>query len=189
MSSEVASPVLVVVTGLQGTGKSAIAETAAELLHAPVLAHDWAMSGLRPFPPAQRALDSMEPPGHGAVGWSILCALAQAQLRRGSSVVLDGMARAPDIRRCQQIADHEGARVVIVLTECTDGQVHRSRIEGRTRSIPNWYELDWTHVQRSQATWQPPDHVDLTLDAIEPLETNRRRVASLLLDVGAAPAH
>jgi len=85
------------------------------------------------------------------------------------------------------MAEQEGARVVIMLTECTDSEVHRSRIEGRTRSIPNWYELNWAHVQRSQITWQPPDRVDLTLDAIEPLETNLRRVESLLLDVGDTP--
>ena len=43
-------PMLVLVTGLQGTGKSTVAELVADLLGAPVLAHDWAMSGLRPFP-------------------------------------------------------------------------------------------------------------------------------------------
>ena len=63
---------LVVVTGLQGTGKSTIAGDAAAILGAPLLAHDWAMSGLRPYAEMQKALDSMEPPGHGIVGWSIL---------------------------------------------------------------------------------------------------------------------
>ena len=42
------------------------------MLGAVVLAHDWVMSALRPYPELQVALDAMEPPGHRVVGWSIL---------------------------------------------------------------------------------------------------------------------
>lgn len=41
---------LVAVTGVPGTGKSAVADAAGQLLGAAVFAHDWAMSGLRPYP-------------------------------------------------------------------------------------------------------------------------------------------
>jgi predicted kinase len=139
-------PLMVLVTGLQGTGKSSIADSASELMGAPVLAHDWAMSGLRPYPTLQKALDAMEPSGHRVVGWSILCALARTQLRRQSSVILDGMAGTPEVQRCREVAHDEGAGFVLILTECTDTEVHRSRIERRERAIPNWYELDWNHV-------------------------------------------
>ncbi len=43
-------PVLVLVTGLPGTGKSSVADVVASELNAAVLAHDWAMSALRPYP-------------------------------------------------------------------------------------------------------------------------------------------
>lgn len=171
---------LVLITGLQGTGKSTVADHAAALLGASVLAHDWAMSGLRPYEAVQRALDSMTPPGHQAVGWSILCALARAQIRRGSSVVLDGVARAPAIALCRRVADDEGARFLLVLTECADPQVHRSRIEARERSIPDWYEIDWDHVQRSRVQWERPKHVDLTLQATQSVEANRERLNWLI---------
>jgi len=171
---------LVLVTGLQGTGKSTTAELAAKLLGAPVLAHDWAMSALCPYPAFQQALDSMEPKGRGVVGWSILCALAQSQLRRGSSVILDGMARTADVERCRQVADEEGARLVLILTDCADIEVHRSHIEGRQRRIPNWYELDWDHVQRTRVSWEPPDEVDLFLQATDTPEENTNRLTDLL---------
>jgi hypothetical protein len=141
----------VLITGLQGTGKSTVADEAAELLGASVLAHDWAMSGLRPFGALQGALDSMTPLGHQPVGWSILCALARAQLLRSSSVVLDGVAREPAIELCRHVADDEAARFLLVLTERDDLEIHQMRIEARERSIPDWYELDWDHVQRSRA--------------------------------------
>ncbi len=38
-------PILVLVTGLQGTGKSTVAQMAADALGAPFIAHDWTMSG------------------------------------------------------------------------------------------------------------------------------------------------
>ena len=94
---------LIVVTGLQATGKSTIAGIAGDHLGAPVLSHDWAMSGLRPYPEIHKTLDAMDPPGHGRVGWSILWALARAQLRGGRSVVLDGVARHPEIDGSRQL--------------------------------------------------------------------------------------
>jgi predicted kinase len=176
-------PLLVVVTGLQGTGKSTVAESAAGVLGAPVLAHDWAMSGLRPYPHLQQALGSMEPGAHGAVGWSILRALARSQLRRKATVILDGVARAPDIHRCEEVARDEGATLIVILTECADAQVHRSRIEGRRRDIPNWYELEWDHVQRARTSWEPPDRVDLTVQATDSPDTNSRLVRDFLATV------
>ena len=162
-------PLLVLVTGLQGTGKSTIAELSANLLGAPLIAHDWAMSGLRPFPAVQAALDTMEPAGHGLVGWSLLRAFAQSQLRRGSSVVLDGVARAPQVEVLRSLAGEEGAQFLVILTECSDPALHRSRVDGRQRDIPGWYELDWSHVERSRKSWDPNMPVDLKVDTAEPL--------------------
>jgi len=177
-----------VITGLPGTGKSTVADQAAALLMAPVLAHDWAMSGLRPFGPIQDVLDAMRPPGHQPVGWSILCALARAQIRRGSSVVLDGVARAPTVDRCRQVASEEGARFLIVLTECDDSEIHRSRVESRQRSIPDWYELDWDRVQSSRADWNPPHPVDLTLRATDSVARNSELLNVLIHEAGHGPS-
>ena len=60
------TPALVLVTGLQGTGKSNLRDG---LLRPgpPTHAHDWALSGLRPFPEIQAALGPYGPPGHARV--------------------------------------------------------------------------------------------------------------------------
>jgi predicted kinase len=58
---------LLLITGLPGTGKSTMAEEAGRTLGAPVLGHDWAMSGLRPYAELQEALDRMGLRGHRAV--------------------------------------------------------------------------------------------------------------------------
>jgi predicted kinase len=171
---------LVLVTGLQGTGKSTIANAAAAPLGAAVLSHDWAMSGLRPFPAIQNALDCMEPPGHRPVGWSVLRALAREQLRRGAAVVLDGVARAREIDECRALAKEETARFVLVVTDCSDRELHRSRVEARQRSIPAWYELDWPHAERAIVTWQTIEDPHLVLDASASLNHNLAALADLL---------
>lgn len=172
MSRARTGPRLALVTGLPGTGKSTMADVAASELGAAVLAHDWAMSGLRPFPEMQKALDAMGRRGHRGVGWSILFALARSELRRGRPVVLDGVARAPEVAEARALAEEEGVPSLVVLTECSVAEMHRDRIEGRERGIPGWYELEWDHVARSRIEWEPLDDVNVTLDAAAPLGDN-----------------
>jgi predicted kinase len=161
---------LVLITGLPATGKSTMGEVAGHTLRAPVLGHDWAMSGLRPYPEVLAALDAMGLRGHRGVGWSVLWALARSQLRMGSSVVLDGVARDPEVEGTRLVAREEGAPCLVVMTTCADADVHRSRVEGRQRQIPGWYELAWDHVERSRSSWVPPVGVDLVLEATDPLD-------------------
>jgi len=172
------------VTGLQATGKSTVAAAAAAHLGAPVLGHDWAMSGLRPYPELQAALDGMDPPGHRPVGWSIVQALARAQLRSARSVVLDGVARAPEVAQCRTLAEEEEVRFLLVLTECNDIALHRSRVEGRRRDIPNWYELSWEHVLRARNGWEPIG-ADLVLDATQAVDHNVIQLVQTLDSVSA----
>lgn len=172
-------PTLVLVTGLPGTGKSTVAGATAEVLGAAVLGHDWAMSGLRPYQELQDVLNAMDPSGHRAVGWSILNALAAAQLRAGRSVVLDGVARTSEIAACRGTAQREDSRMVMIATQCSDRALHRSRIEGRQRSIPNWYEIGWSSVERSLDAWEQPEGAELYLDAADPWYANAAMLASL----------
>jgi predicted kinase len=165
-------PLVVLVTGLPGTGKSTMADVAAAELGAPVLGHDWAMSGLRPYPELQDALDAMGLRGHRGVGWSILWALARSQLRRGAPVVLDGVARAPEVAGTRALAREEGAPSLVVMTQCPDPELHRSRVEGRQRGIPGWYELDWEHVARARSAWEPLVDVDVVLETVATVTRN-----------------
>jgi hypothetical protein len=69
--------------------------------------------------------------------------------------------------------------MLVIVTQCSDLGIHRSRIETRQRLIPNWYELDWERVKRSRAGWEPPQHVDLLLEATDPWEDNVNRLRDL----------
>ena len=173
---------LVLITGLPGSGKSTMAEVAGQALEAPVLGHDWAMSGLRPFPEVQDALDTMGPGGHRGVGWSLVWAPARSQLRLGSSVVLDGVARENEVQESRRVAAEEGATSLVVMTSCRDAWLHRMRVEGRQRQIPNWYELDWEHVEQARSSWVAPTGLDLVVEAAAPVEANAERLRALLAE-------
>ena len=173
---------LMLLTGPPGTGKSTIAEAAAERLAAPVLGWDWVMAGLTPFPEMQDGLGRLDFRRRREVGWSMLWNLAIAQLRGGRPAILDGVARAEHIRRTRQIAADEGVPCLVVVTRCSDVALHRRRIEGRRRAIPGWYELDWDHVSGVLAYWTEPAGADLYLDAVDPLAASLSALRSLLDD-------
>lgn len=173
-------PVLLLVTGLPGTGKSTLAERLAPTLGAPVLGWDWMMGALTPFPPVQATLEAMDRLDHRRVGWSLLWQAARAQLRRGQSVVLDGVARSPECTATRALATDCGATAWVVMTTCPDPQEHRARIEGRIRGIPGWHELSWDDVQRTKQRFEPPDDVDLVIDSRAPVSDAVARTTRLV---------
>jgi predicted kinase len=118
--------------------------------------------------------------GHRGVGWSILWALARSQLRRGLAVVLDGVARAPEVEGTRALAREEGVPSLVVLTECSDAELHRSRIEGRQRGIPGWYELDWDHVARARGEWEELDDINVVLGETATIAQNAASLRSAL---------
>jgi len=164
---------LVLITGPPGTGKSTLAEVAAVHLGAAILAWDWVMAGLTGFDEVQRAFQAMERERYRQVGWSIISNLATAQLRRGESVVLDGVARDDEVAHFRCLVGDLGADALIVSTACSNVTIHRSLVDGRIRGIPGWHELDWKHVESVRSAWTEPADADLRLDASSPLTTNR----------------
>ena len=170
---------VVLVTGLQATGKSTLAAMAADHLGAPFWPGigSWPAYGChhRTRPVVDDAWSDVV---RREVGWTLVWQLATAELRRRRPVVLDGVARAEQIRRTRELAAEEAADCVIVHTRCDDETIQRARIETRTRGIPGWYKLDWEHVAQSRQHWEQPPGVDLDLDSTGPIDRTRR----LLLD-------
>ena len=83
---------LIVMSGLPGTGKSAIAEALGRELHIPVFAKDWLEAPiLRSGVIGKREL--------GRIGYELLGTLARRQLELSQSAVLDSVVGLPEFRR------------------------------------------------------------------------------------------
>ncbi|MGQ0804514.1 MAG: AAA family ATPase [Actinomycetota bacterium] len=165
-SNGVSRPMLVVVSGLPGTGKTAIARALSEEIGAPVFGRDVigaapSRSGLTP---------AGDPDG---VAFDLLSVMAEEQLRVGGAAVLDSVGgRASTRERWRKIAADHDAPLLVIECVCSDQRVHRERLEGRRRGIPGWYELTWANVEEARARYESWDGPRLVLDAIEPRAAN-----------------
>jgi hypothetical protein len=92
------------------------------------------------------------------------------------SAVVDDVVSDGQFVMWRETTDQFRARLYLIECICSDEAVHRSRIEGRVRGIPGWHEVRWDDVERMRAETPPPTAARLTVDAIEPVEDNFRRV-------------
>jgi hypothetical protein len=86
------------------------------------------------------------------------------------------MVSAGQFELWRETAASFSARLFLIECVCSDEAVHRALIEGRARGIPGWHEVGWDHVERMRAEVVPLTVDRLTVDAMEPVEDNIRRV-------------
>lgn len=160
------SDVLVVVSGLPASGKSAIADAVGRRLAAPVLSVD----------PIEAAIGRCGIPlsfETGLAAYEVAAVLAEHQLRLGLTVIVDAVSSlevARDMWRQAARRSRSGIRVLEVV--CTDAAVHRDRLANRWRGIEGFPEPSWDEVVARGEEWEPWLEDRLVLDSMRPLEDN-----------------
>jgi predicted kinase len=163
--------VLVVLTGLPGTGKSAVADVLGAAIPAAVFARDRIEAALW-------AGGVSADLGSGRAAYDVMTAVADEQLAVGQATVLDSVATTNTIRDAWRgVAARHAVPLYVIECVCSDTGLHRSRLERRRRDIPGWYELTWSDVEDVRARYEPwPAAGDgerrLVLDAVAPLAAN-----------------
>ena len=173
----------VLVTGWTGAGKSTIANEIATRLGCTVASFDWLMSGLRAFPDLWSVVE-LPAEMQRTVGWTLQRRVAEQELRRGASVVFDLVAREQPREDWLSLAESYGAAFTVVECICSDRQLHRERVDGRSRSIPDWYELSWDRVSRGRDAYVPLAEPKLIVDAVDPLDRNVDAVMAYIAERG-----
>lgn len=145
-------PVLVILGGLPGTGKTTLARAWARSRGAAHVRVDTIEVAL------QRAgAEQIGPQGYG-----VAYALAADQLALGLDVVADSVNPLPVTRQAwREVATASGASVLEVELTCPAPE-HRARVESRTADIEGHQLPDWAAVQG--ADYAPWPQADLSLD-------------------------
>ena len=161
---------VIIFTGLPGTGKSTLAEQAARALGAPAFAADWLMGALKP------ALARFDRSEYLAARSKLLETLIIRQLMLGQDAVVDAVVSESQVAAWHDNAARFAAHWYLIECICSDEVIHRERIEGRIRGIPGWHEVGWDFVERMRGELSPLTGDRLTVDAMEPVADNLRRV-------------
>ncbi len=160
------SGVLVVMSGLPGAGKSAIADAVGREFGAPVLSVD----------PVEAAIWRCGiPPSFetGVAAYEVVAVLAEHQLALGLTVITDSVSSLKVARNMwRQAAARAGSGLAIVEVICSDENVHRQRLASRQRDIPGFHEPSWEDVQTRRSEWEPWDDDRLVVDTMRSIDEN-----------------
>lgn len=163
---------LVVMMGLPGVGKSAIAEAVARAIGAPVFSVD-------PLEGTLNRSGITRDQRSDYAAYDLVATLARSQLALGQSAIVDAVNSIELVRAWwRALAAEFRAPRPLIECVCTDRALHRHRLEGRRRDIPGFIyenECTWPAVEQRRAEYEVCGEDRLILDAVNPLDDNIRR--------------
>ena len=166
---------LVVISGLPGTGKSAVAAGLAARLAAVHVSID---------PIEDALLGSGLPPSWetGVAAYEAARVVAEQNLALGLTVVVDAVNDSEPARDTwRAAAAATGSDLVFVVLELDDAVEHRRRLETRVRGLQNVPEPSWDDVTARAAAYAPWAEAEcLRLDAGRTVEELVDRLAGEL---------
>ena len=142
---------LIVLSGLPGTGKTTIGKTLAAKRSAAYVRIDEIEHALRQYSGFDQDI--------GAAGYIVAFAIASSNLKLGNLVVADSVNPVPESRQGWRdvVRAIEGARLLEVECICSDEDEHRHRVEGRTPDIDGLTLPTWSSVtSHDYVPWTEP---------------------------------
>ena len=155
--------VFVVISGLPGTGKSAVARAVAMRLGAVHLSID-------PVENAMLGVGLDEGWATGVAAYEAVRVMAEDNLTLGRSVVVDAVNDSEAARTTwRNAANTSGIPVTFVLLTVPNRGEHRRRLEGRDRGMVNVGEPTWDQVLSRAEAYEPWTGLYSEIDASAPL--------------------
>ena len=155
---------LLVVSGLPGTGKSRLAESLSKKMLIPIFSVD----------PIEAAIwrSGIEASHEtGVAAYEVAATLAEEHLKLGHSAIIDAVNPIAWARQqWSRIAQAQQATLVVIECVCSDINLHRSRIEKRVRNISGMPEISWDRVEQRRKEYEPWQRERFTADSILPIE-------------------
>jgi predicted kinase len=163
------APMLIVLSGLPATGKTAIAEAVARELGAVLLSVD-------PVDSALAGVGVRETGAPGLAAYAVVGAMAEQNLALGMTVVVDAVNAVGEAKTFWiELSRRLDARLLAIETVLVDERLHRGRLSGRVRdlAIP---EPTWEAVALRRGEWVAWPFAPLVINSGEALEANVARV-------------
>jgi predicted kinase len=147
--------VLIILSGLPGTGKSTIAREFARELRAVHLRIDSIEQAIRESGVVVASLDD--------AGYRAAYAVAEDNLRVGHTVIADSVNPLPVTRNAWvDVANRAQVPAIEVEVTCSDEHEHRRRVETRASGIPGVKVPTWPEVVARQ--YHPWDRERIVID-------------------------
>lgn len=157
---------LIVMAGLPGAGKSSIAEELARKLPAAVVSVDPVEAAMW-----RAGVDRGQPTGLAA--YCVAETVADGVLALGQSVIIDAVNAVEAARQqWRALAARRQVPVAVIEVVCSDIQVHRRRLERRSRNIVGFEEPTWEAVQQRRSEYEPWTDHRLVLDSVADVVSN-----------------
>ncbi|HET7702615.1 MAG TPA: AAA family ATPase [Candidatus Limnocylindrales bacterium] len=162
---------LIVLSGLPATGKTALATAVAGEIGAALLSVDPIDSAL-----TEAGVHEMGHPGIAA--YAVVGAVAEQNLAIGLSVVVDAVNAVGEAKTFWiELARRTGAPLLAVEAIVSDDEVHRTRLDRRIRALAI-AEPSWDAVRLRRDEWVAWPFAPLVVDAVDPLAGNVARVVA-----------
>jgi len=170
---------LIVFSGLPGTGKTTIGKALATKLSAAYIRVDEIEHALRQHSGFDHDV--------GAAGYVVAFAIASSNLKLGNLVVADSVNPVPESRQGWRdvVRAIEGSHLIEVEVICSDENEHRRRVEGRAPDIHGFTLPTWSSVvSHDYVPWVEPrlivDTAILSIsDAVSTIETRLEMMAPI----------
>jgi predicted kinase len=166
---------LITMSGLPGSGKSALAKELARALGISVFSVDPIESALL-HAGMQRSFET------GLAAYLVAEALAGAQLEIGQGAIIDAVnAVEPAKNMWRELARTHHTPLRVIECRCSDEAMHRTRLASRHRGLhERLKEPTWADVQARRAEQTPWKEPVFEVDSICTLEENVARVLAWL---------
>ena len=160
---------LIVLSGLPATGKTAVASGVARELGAVLLSVD-------PIDSALAVAGTRETGIPGFAAYAVIGAMAEQNLALGSTVVVDAVNAVGEAKTFWiELARRRGARLLAIEVVLTDDALHRERLASRIRDLAI-AEPTWEAVRLRREEWVAWPFAPLIVDSGEPLALNVAKV-------------